>query len=314
MTSNKILGVRGNNDQKVIEWGAWMDWILSRSGGWEWLAAMDKQFPDLDGDNQRKVVINWVKTSKYADWENLVPKGWHLLGNHYRVARAMSREHFNYLRSLPLVLHSPASHSFFVHAGLLPSNPKFPAFDPTQPLSHWPAAADDQRDIAKLRIMQELAVLSDIPQNNDPWIVMNIRGVAHNGNVSTSNKKGTPWSQLWNDTMAECSGMNVRGTYKPTSLPCYPFTVIYGHAASRGLDIKRWSVGLDTGCVSETKFLPSQTFNSDIMLRRTVAGCRLLSSMKAPCLLSHQETTLSREPLNRSKLISETVDEHASLV
>jgi len=32
-------------------------------------------------------------------------------------------------------------------------------------------------------------------------------------------------------------------------LPCYPSNVIYGHAASRGLDINRFSFGLDTGCV-----------------------------------------------------------------
>lgn len=33
------------------------------------------------------------------------------------------------------------------------------------------------------------------------------------------------------------------------TLPCRPSTVVYGHAASRDLDIKRWTVGLDTGCL-----------------------------------------------------------------
>ena len=32
-------------------------------------------------------------------------------------------------------------------------------------------------------------------------------------------------------------------------MPCYPATVVYGHAASRDLDIRRWTVGLDTGCL-----------------------------------------------------------------
>ena len=36
---------------------------------------------------------------------------------------------------------------------------------------------------------------------------------------------------------------------KKYSLQCQPSTVVYGHAASRGLDVKRWSVGLDTGCL-----------------------------------------------------------------
>jgi len=33
-------------------------------------------------------------------------------------------------------------------------------------------------------------------------------------------------------------------------LPCMPTSVVYGHAAARGLDINRWTFGLDTGCVS----------------------------------------------------------------
>ena len=33
------------------------------------------------------------------------------------------------------------------------------------------------------------------------------------------------------------------------SLRCRPATVVYGHSASRGLDIKRWTKGLDTGCL-----------------------------------------------------------------
>jgi hypothetical protein len=32
-------------------------------------------------------------------------------------------------------------------------------------------------------------------------------------------------------------------------LKCSPITVIYGHAAGRGLDIKPFSKGIDTGCV-----------------------------------------------------------------
>jgi len=258
MSSNRILGVRGNNDQKVIEWRAWMDWILSLPGGREWLIAMDKQWPNLDGDHQVAEFDSWVKTSEYTDLRKMVPIGWRLLGKHYRVARAMSREDFDYLCSLHLVLHSRAGHMFFVHAGLLPSNPKLQASDPRQPLSHWPATVDEH-DIAKLRNLQELAVLAEIPENKDPWTVMNLRSVKNNGDVSASNKKGTPWSQLWNGTMSKCSGsMDPRKTTEPASLPCYPFTVVYGHAASRGLDIKRWSIGLDTGCVSEIKFWHSR--------------------------------------------------------
>lgn len=252
MSSNRILGVRGNNDQKVIEWRAWMNWILSKPGGQEWLSVMDKRWPNLDGDKrlQRTELEKWVETSQYASWKNMVPTGWHPLGKHYRVARAMSPGLFEYLSSLPLVLRSPTGHMVFVHAGLLSSHPKLQVSDPRQPLSHWPTM-DDQHGISNLRDKQELAVLTEIPENKDPWTVTNIKSVTDEGIVSPSPKRGTPWSQLWNNTMSKCSGnsgTNGGEAYQPISLPCYPFTVVYGHAAGRGLDIKRWSIGLDTGC------------------------------------------------------------------
>jgi hypothetical protein len=37
---------------------------------------------------------------------------------------------------------------------------------------------------------------------------------------------------------------------KRRNMPCIPSTVIYGHTASFGLDLRRWTKGLDSGCVS----------------------------------------------------------------
>ncbi|OBZ72369.1 hypothetical protein A0H81_07984 [Grifola frondosa] len=128
-----------------------------------------------------------------------------------------------------------------------------------------------------LRMVQEKSVLRDVPHNRDPWAVLNMRGVRKNGKVTRLGDKGTPWSKIWNSQMKRCSGFDavmdgsraseelptdVRvKTHRyaasgkadaddpTTPLPCHPSTVVYGHAASRGLDIKRWSVGLDTGCL-----------------------------------------------------------------
>lgn len=61
-------------------------------------------------------------------------------------------------------------------------------------------------------------------------------------------KGGTPWSKLWQNDMKACGGYQ---PYKSRLLPCYPSSVIYGHAAARGLDLHRWTIGLDTGCVGE---------------------------------------------------------------
>jgi hypothetical protein len=62
--------------------------------------------------------------------------------------------------------------------------------------------------------------------------------------------KGKPWADVWNGTMSRCAGYG-SSAQVGGDLPCYPSTVVYGHTASRGLDIHRWSIGLDTGCVRD---------------------------------------------------------------
>jgi predicted phosphodiesterase len=36
------LGVRGNQDQKVVEWRGWIEWVLGHKGGKAWLKKMEK--------------------------------------------------------------------------------------------------------------------------------------------------------------------------------------------------------------------------------------------------------------------------------
>ncbi|KAH0833200.1 hypothetical protein J3R83DRAFT_12232 [Lanmaoa asiatica] len=258
MSTNHIFGVRGNNDEKVIEWRAWMDWIASLPGGKEWLEDVDSHWSHVDGDETNAEFNAWRKKS-HQKWEAYVPSGWKLQGKHYKVARDMSQEHYDYLRSLPLVLYAPTAHTYFVHAGLLAADPTRKSGDPKQPLSHWPTTANPEEDGLVLRGLQELALLNEIPQNQDPWVLMNIRSLSTDGKVDDG-KKGTPWSDLWNDVMRSCSGLPATGLptilskhdlATRTSLQCFPSTVIYGHAAARDLDVKRWSVGVDTGCVSD---------------------------------------------------------------
>ncbi|KAG1883412.1 Metallo-dependent phosphatase-like protein [Suillus subluteus] len=242
-----ILGVRGNNDQKVLEWQKWLREVDDHWSDYE-LVPEKGDMPAFD---------SYPSSMKKPDWGNKVPKGWKPLGDHYQVARAMSRSHYNYLRSLPLVLYAPAGHVFFVHAGLLAADPSRIATHPKQPLSHWPSIEQHEDDIPTIRKAQELALLSDIPQNQDPWVVLNMRSVRKNGKPTRSNNKGIPYSDLWNKIMNKCSGFHAsntrlgsvtRLTGQLAHLPCYASTVVYGHAATRGLDVKRWSVGLDTGC------------------------------------------------------------------
>jgi hypothetical protein len=284
LTSNNITGVRGNNDQEVVEWRGWLDWIASLPGGRTWLDRLEKMSPDIDPVDKAKL-RDWMEHQRNAaskvdkKWWKLIPDKWVLFSDHYKVARDMSATEFQYLLDLPLRLYVPSAHVFIVHAGLLASDPHYPYYDERQPLARVPklmATTDTdtsskpnktRKEVESLRKLQDLSLLTLIPQNLIPWVVLNIRGVK-NGKVSKMNGKGTPWSDLWNLAMKRCVGYNqkltphdavddgdseeISGRKKDSkqALPCYPSTVIYGHAAARGLDVKRWSIGLDSGCVS----------------------------------------------------------------
>lgn len=267
MADHNIMGVRGNNDQTVIEWRAWRDWIQSLPGGREWLDSIDDQFL-LDDDNRKESHPSqefWTQDAN-RDWENRIPQGWKLFGKHHKVARAMTQEHYDYLRSLPVVMHAPTGHTFFVHAGILAADPNRDLMHPRQPLSHWPTMRTSKPKPHILRSLQEAAILRDIPQNRDPWVLLNMRSVREDGSISRK-KDGVSWPKLWNNIMNMCEGVDLDLSSSPESqypllgakreeeelersLPCFPSTIVYGHIASRGLDVRRWSVGLDSGCVS----------------------------------------------------------------
>lgn len=167
------------------------------------------------------------------------------------------------------------------------------------PSAEEPTAGTAQANLTEsvLRQMQETALLQEVPQNRDAWVVLNMRSVKKKGKVTRyvgprlslrslltlscrNGEKGTPWSDLWNEQMDRCDGFDafapsasslsvnadadadwdarldedaseVDAAVKKQkySLRCHPATVVYGHAASRGLDVKRWSMGLDTGCL-----------------------------------------------------------------
>ena len=93
---------------------------------------------------------------------------------------SLGKREYEYLLSLPLVLHIPAIHTFTVHAGLLASDVSRSATDRRQPLAHHPkplGLSSPAYDEDTLRFWQESALLSDIPQNNEPWVTLNMRSI-----------------------------------------------------------------------------------------------------------------------------------------
>ncbi|GBE90114.1 Metallo-dependent phosphatase [Sparassis crispa] len=242
---------------------------------------------DVDADEWAEKARRRAAGTWRAKWWRRIPYSgsgptknqWSIFSEHYWLARDMTQTQAELLYSSPSVLHLPSAHMFVVHAGILPFDPRRPPTDERQPLAHKPEvkgqlddtqqifSAGDNVSVEKLRTLQEKALLTDIRGNRDPWVLMNMRSI-EDGQVTRDGDKGTPWTELWNDQMGRCVGFDddlSRTEVTPRirhaaysdalsvasrgALPCHPSTVVYGHAASRGLDVKRWTIGLDTGCI-----------------------------------------------------------------
>lgn len=193
-----MLGVRGNHDQKIVEWRSWIEWTQSHKGGKRWLKEMERLHEDevVDDGPSQVHLDSSLLFARLRDWMR-IPEDWdtEFMGEHYAIARSLSPSQYEYLLALPLVLHIPYLHTYVVHAGILPHDPRFPFHAPHQPLAHLPVVEDDERhprvreddgrNITFLRLVQEKAVLDEVPQNSDnPWVVLNMRGVLEDGNVT----------------------------------------------------------------------------------------------------------------------------------
>ena len=269
---------------------------MEARAGSRWLLELEEKWEeaDLGGDSKSDSDTKaWVKEQKRRagkdhKWWSRIPKGWKLFSDHYRIARfvsslfdywessnersrAMSKSDYEYLLSLPLVLHLPSEHTFLVHAGILPYDPTLSITSKRQPLAHPPKIPLRVLggSIPALRNAQELAILEDIKQNTNPWVLLNIRNLRKDNTVSRSvadllilgapaepevgsnrkTNKGKAWTEVWNEIIPQCAGFEAAALGAKNTLPCHPSMVVYGHTASRGLDIHRWTVGLDTGCV-----------------------------------------------------------------
>ncbi|KAL8857651.1 MAG: hypothetical protein Q9178_005816 [Gyalolechia marmorata] len=77
-------------------------------------------------------------------------------------------------------------------------------------------------------------------QNQDPMGIMNMKSVDLKTHVPSRDPKGTPWFKLWN-------------AYQGILPTQDRSTVIYGHDAKRGLQMNKYTKGLDTGCVEGGK-------------------------------------------------------------
>ncbi|KAL2003864.1 hypothetical protein VTN02DRAFT_1886 [Thermoascus thermophilus] len=79
-------------------------------------------------------------------------------------------------------------------------------------------------------------------ERQDPSSVMSMRTIDLATHVPSSSKKGMQWTKLFNKHQS----ISLAGVPDPESKM---MTVIYGHDASSGLKLKKYTKGLDSGCV-----------------------------------------------------------------
>lgn len=163
-----------------------------------------------------------------------LPKGWKWKGQHFEIARRLPKKDFDWLLSLSLTYHMSALNTYFVHAGLV-------AWDPSTSIRGASPTSflDDQVQHSILQI----------DQNKDPLTLIEMRGVRHGRRPTASGKKGTAWFELWNEAMEAC-GTHLGEEPVGADGKCGgPLNVIYGHWAAKGLTLRPWTSGLDSGCV-----------------------------------------------------------------
>jgi Calcineurin-like phosphoesterase len=97
MSEYNITGVRGNHDQKVIEWRAWLNWVkhLEAGAGSRWLSELEKKWEEGNllgeledsSDTEEWVGMQMRAGRKDNKWWSRIPQGWKLFSDHYRIAR-----------------------------------------------------------------------------------------------------------------------------------------------------------------------------------------------------------------------------------
>ena len=70
-----VTGVRGNHEQTVIGWRAWIEWVEGQHGGKQWLKKLEQKYPH-GYDSKHKHKLKWS-----------IPKDWEFTGDHYNLAR-----------------------------------------------------------------------------------------------------------------------------------------------------------------------------------------------------------------------------------
>lgn len=169
-----------------------------------------------------------------------------------KLVRLLSKHHFKYLKNMPLMLRIPAL-----------------------PMADKPSHKDKSPLAEEILVVHAGLVPAMTLEKQDPFFVMNMRSIQTRTHLplieaAAKKTKSKPWHDIWgwyNDrlfrkkslkgfdiwddlqwTQQSDSWFGSLGLAKKKKWP-KPQVVVYGHHAKAGLQIDRWSKGLDTGCV-----------------------------------------------------------------
>ncbi|KXL46826.1 hypothetical protein M433DRAFT_50047, partial [Acidomyces richmondensis BFW] len=190
------------------------------------------------GNHEDRILLS---LNSIRDRESLQSEASTSTGSHRdaRIIKSLEDKHIKYLRSMPLMIRIPA----------LPQAKK--------------ASRKDTARIAEEIMIVHGGLVPHVPSlKQDPYFVMNMRSIdriTHIPSAQRETKKGRslPWTEIWNwynDRLYR--GRSVRDFHNFESNENNikrPKVVVYGHDSKAGLQIHRWSKGLDSACVSGGK-------------------------------------------------------------
>ncbi|KKY21542.1 putative ser thr protein phosphatase [Phaeomoniella chlamydospora] len=153
------------------------------------------------------------------------------------LARRLKKKHYNYLSSCPVILRvgriGKLGEVVAVHAGMVPG------------------ISLELQDPYSVMTMRSIDLVSHIPSKLPPKDHVG-KYTLNSDADAEKHQYLISWTKLWNKYQNLIPNPK-RAFSRGNKEPELHTTVIYGHDSKQGLQIQKWTIGLDTGCVKGGK-------------------------------------------------------------
>ncbi|KAF9392509.1 hypothetical protein CPC16_003226 [Podila verticillata] len=204
--------VRGNHDDKVIRWRGYLDSLTPSE-----VAQLDNETDDNDDID---ININDVNINDVNNLNNIINDDIsNLKRKKPRTPYDLDRksEHYDIARRL-----STRQYDYLRSCPLILTVPRELSVH-NIPIHVVHAGIDPRKNIL----------------HQKPWVLVNVRNLLEDGTPSRTRKTGQSWAKAFNELHSNTG----------RSRTSRDFLVVYGHDAGRSLNVKTWTIGLDSGCV-----------------------------------------------------------------